>query len=162
MYLTRYTDYSLRVLIYLGLKQNQQVTIREIADSYGISHNHLMKAVHQLGRHGYIRTARGKKGGISLALAPELINVGDVVLAEERFDIVECFNSAKNHCRIAPLCTLERVLDEALGSFLATLNRYTLADILQNRSGLSALLGISQATVNVVRARATKSQNSTF
>ncbi len=144
MYLTRYADYSLRVLIYLGLKQDQPVTIREIADNYGISHNHLTKAVHQLGRHGYIRTVRGKNGGVSLARAPELINIGAVVHTEERFDIVECFNSAKNHCRIAPLCTLAEVLEEALGNFLATLDRYTLADILQNQRGLSALLGLSQ------------------
>jgi Rrf2 family transcriptional regulator, nitric oxide-sensitive transcriptional repressor len=144
MYLTRYTDYSLRVLIYLGLKQNQPATIREIANSYGISRNHLMKAVHQLGRRGYIRTARGKGGWISLARGPELINVGDVVRhMEERVDIVECFDPAKNHCRIAPVCILKRALHEALGSFLTTLDHYTLADILQSRKGLSALLGVS-------------------
>ncbi len=160
MYLTRYTDYSLRVLIYLGLKQDQPVTIREIADNYGISHNHLTKAVHQLGRHGYIRTVRGKSGGVSLARAPELINIGEVVRTGERFNIVECFNAAKNNCRIAPLCTLMKVLDEALGSFLATLNRYTLANILQDQRGLSALLGFSQDKVNGVQAA--KSQNPIF
>lgn len=145
MHLTQYTDYSLRVLIYLGLKQDQPATIREIADRYGISRNHLMKAVHQLGRLGYIHTARGKKGGISLAHVPELIDIGDVVRhMEEHFDIVECFNSAKNHCCIEPVCILKKALHEALNSFLTTLDRYTLADILKSRRGLSALLGVSQ------------------
>lgn len=156
MYLTQYTDYSLRVLIYLGVKQDQPATIREIADRYGISRNHLMKAVHQLGRRGYIHTARGKKGGISLARAPELINIGDVVRRmEEHFDIVECFHTAKNHCCIAPVCILEKALHEALNSFLTTLDQYTLADILQSRKGLSVLLGVTH--VGSVKARTQKS-----
>ncbi len=85
-----------------------------------------------------------KGGGIGLALMPELINIGDVVRRmEERVDIVECFDSAKNHCCITPVCILKKALHEALGSFLTTLDRYTLADILQSRGGLSALLGVS-------------------
>ena len=92
MQLTRYSDYSLRTLIYLGLNRDRRCTIREIADAYGISENHLMKLVHQLGREGFVRTTRGKKGGLELAMPAREISVGAVFRAMEgNFHLVECF-----------------------------------------------------------------------
>lgn len=131
MHLTRYTDYSLRVLIYLGTRQDKLATISEIAAYHDISRNHLMKVVHQLGAHGYIDTLRGKGGGIKLARKPERIVVGDVVRSmEENMDIVACFQPDFSACILAPGCRLKSAMDEALHSFLATLDLYTLADLI--------------------------------
>ena len=131
MHLTRYTDYSLRVLIYLGTRQDKLATISEIAAYHDISRNHLMKVVHQLGAHGYIDTLRGKGGGIKLARKPEQIVVGDVVRSmEENMAIVACFQPDFSACVLAPSCRLKTVMDEALHSFLITLDLYTLADLI--------------------------------
>src|SRR5690606_31457189 len=131
MRLTLYTDYSLRVLMYAGLKQDGLATIPEIARSYGISRNHLMKIVHQLGLLGYRETVRGKRGGIRLAKPPSEINLGEVVRRmEDDMALVQCFGTALPGCPIASACVLRSVLDEALDAFLAVLEGYTLADLL--------------------------------
>lgn len=141
MQLTLYTDYSLRVLIYLGIHRDRLATISEIASGYDISRNHLVKVVHNLSIHGFIRTTRGKGGGLNLARDPELINIGDVVRhTEMNFDVVECFNHATNRCPITPVCALKRALYDALDAFLKVLDGYTLADVLKNGDELSALL----------------------
>lgn len=139
---TRYTDYALRVLMFLGLKPVGELsTIREIATSFGISENHLMKVVTRLGQIGVVETIRGRQGGIRLALPPERILIGDTVRqCEDDMRVVECFDPATNTCPIASVCALPAILDEALGAFMAVLDRYTLADLLQPRSGLARLL----------------------
>lgn len=130
MHITRYTDYSLRVLMYLALKDEQLSTIREIADSYDISKNHLMKVVQELNAKGYLIATRGKNGGLRLAGAPEAINIGALVRdTEQDFALVECFGDS-GACVITPACQLKRVLGEALEAFFAVLDQYTLADIL--------------------------------
>lgn len=99
MQLTLYTDYSLRVLLYLGIHKNEKATINEIADYFKISRNHLVKVVHNLAVCGYIHTVRGKGGGMSLARPAEEINIGDVVRhTEPNFHVVECFNPQTTHC----------------------------------------------------------------
>jgi Rrf2 family transcriptional regulator, nitric oxide-sensitive transcriptional repressor len=131
MRLTRYTDYALRVLLYLGASPDRLSTINEIAAHHNISRNHLMKVVHQLGSWGYIETLRGKGGGIRLARKPEDILLGDVVRhTEGNLEIVECFTPGNSNCIIQPGCRLKTVLNDALTSFLATLDLYTLADFL--------------------------------
>lgn len=133
MHITRYTDYSLRVLIYLAVQDERLATIQEIADSYDISKNHLMKVVHQLTLKGYIESLRGKNGGLRLNRRPEDINVGVLVReTEQDLALVECF-SAGNQCCITPVCGLKNVLAEALQAFLATLDKYTLADLAPHR-----------------------------
>ncbi|MCK2148673.1 MULTISPECIES: RrF2 family transcriptional regulator [Marinobacter] len=133
MHITRYTDYSLRVLIYLAVQGDRLATIQEIADSYEISKNHLMKVVHQLNKKGYIETVRGKKGGMRLLMAPTEIRVGVLVReTEQDLSIVECFTS-KNACKIAPVCGMKGMFGEALGAFLTVLDRYTLADVIQDQ-----------------------------
>lgn len=130
MHITRYTDYSLRVLMYVALQRERLCTIREVADSYGISKNHLMKVVHELNLKGYLHTVRGKHGGIRLGRPPEEIKLGRLVReTEQDLALVECFESG-NECVIAPACRLKGVLAEALQAFLAVLDRYTLADLL--------------------------------
>lgn len=143
MQLKAYTDYSLRVLIYLALQHGPMVNISEVADHYGISRNHLVKVVHNLARGGFIRSQRGKGGGIELAREPAAINVGSVVrYAEGPLRPAECFDAKKNRCVISGACGLAAVLQEASDNFLETLDRYTLADLVRERTRLSSLLGI--------------------
>ncbi|WP_409294679.1 Rrf2 family transcriptional regulator [Peribacillus sp. SCS-26] len=134
MRLTYYSDYSLRVLIYLASgDRDRLVNIKDISEAYGISKNHLMKIIHNLGRIGYIETIRGRNGGIRLARLPADINVGEVVRkTEEDFYVVECFDSAQNQCVISPVCTLKHVLNEALEQFLKVLDQYTIQDMIPN------------------------------
>lgn len=142
MRFTRYTDFAMRVLMYLGLREEGNMsTIKEIAERYDISENHLMKVVHQLGRHGFVTTVRGRQGGMKLAQAPSAINLGDVVRrCEEDMRLVECFDATTNTCPIADICALPPILDEALDAFLGVLDKYTLRDILAPSSQLSAIL----------------------
>ena len=141
MRLTTYTDYSFRVLMRLALHSGELVTIADIARVYRISEHHLMKVVHQLGLAGYIETVRGHGGGLRLARAPDEIKIGEVVRRTEAdFGLVACFRKDES-CVVAPACTLSRVLDEALEAFLAVLDRYTLADLLEKRASLASLLG---------------------
>ncbi len=138
MKLTRYTDYSLRVLMHLAARPERLSSISEIARSYRISQNHLMKVVHDLRKAGYVAAVRGRSGGIRLARAAEEINVGDVVRhTEEGFDLVDC-----GSCIIAPACGLTGVLGEALAAFMRTLDGYTLADLVTNRMEALRAFGI--------------------
>jgi Rrf2 family transcriptional regulator, nitric oxide-sensitive transcriptional repressor len=144
MHLTRYTDYSLRVLIYLAVQQEELATIEEIAKAYGISNAHLTKIVHQLGRAGYVETVRGRGGGLRLAQPPEKIRVGEVVRHTEAMPLVECFDPKTSHCRIEPVCDLRAALRDALEAFLRTLDGYTLADlVVRRRKPLARLFTVS-------------------
>ncbi|MBM7607311.1 Rrf2 family nitric oxide-sensitive transcriptional repressor [Lysinibacillus composti] len=144
MRLTLYTDYSLRVLLYLGVKGKDRLsTIQEIADAYNISKNHLMKVTYELGQLGYIETVRGRGGGIRLAVDPNEINIGKVVRhTEEDFQIVECFSNENNMCKISPACQLKNVLFEALNAYLNVLDQYTIGDFLLSKDELFKLLEI--------------------
>ena len=147
MRLTVYTDFSLRALIYMALHPDRLPTIAEIAGSYGISKNHLMKVVYQLGLAGYIETVRGKNGGLRLARAPDEIILGEVVRrTEPDMALVPCFAPVKALCVITPACTLRRALHEAQSAFLKVLDSYTLTDLVENRSALSGLLARGPAT----------------
>jgi len=131
MKLTHYSDYSLRVLIFLGIRTERLATISEISESYGISRNHVVKVVHHLGQLGYVETLRGKRGGLRLAGKPEDINIGKLVReTEASLQIVECFGDDQA-CVLSPVCVLKNVLNEALVAFLATLDQYTLKDLIK-------------------------------
>ncbi len=146
MRLTLFTDYALRVLLHLGVTQNELTTIKDIAGRYRISENHLMKVAHQLGRDGYITTVRGRKGGLILARAPKDINIGDIVRRyEDDLALVECFDQETNTCPIAGACALTNVFGDALDAYLKVLDRKSLADILKASSSIAERLGLTVA-----------------
>jgi len=145
MRLTRYTDYAMRVLLYLGARPEKLCSIAEISAAYGISQNHLMKVVNDLSRAGYVASVRGRSGGIRLGAAPEAINVGAVVRhTEDGFDLVDCA-----HCLLAPACGLTGALNEALAAFMAVLDRYSLADLMGRRADMRRLLRMDESATPV-------------
>ncbi|HEX8373704.1 MAG TPA: Rrf2 family transcriptional regulator [Geminicoccaceae bacterium] len=147
MRLTRFTDYALRTLIYVGLQEPRQSSIAGIATAYGISETHLVKVVHRLGQLGLIRTTRGRGGGLRLGRPAGEITVGAVVRqTEEDLALVECF--AAGPCAITAPCRLRHVLGEALAAFLAVLDRCTLADLLAEDAApeIARLLGLPRPT----------------
>jgi Rrf2 family nitric oxide-sensitive transcriptional repressor len=144
LHLTVQTDYSLRLLMYLALKEDGLATIAEVAESYGISKNHLMKVAHQLGLAGYIETVRGRRGGLRLARPAEAISLGDVVRkTEPDMAIVMCFEPINAHCAIRPSCVLRRALQKAYLAFVDVLDGYTLGDLVKPKARLRTLLSIA-------------------
>ena len=151
MRLTYHTDYALRVLIYLAVNTGKATRVSDVADSYGISRNHLLKVALRLGRLGYLTTMRGRSGGIALARHPEEINLGEVVRnMEDDFALVECMRLDGGECVISPACRLKGVVRRALEAFLTVFDEYSLADIARNRDALSELLGFSRIAAEPV------------
>lgn len=140
MELSQFTDYSLRVLIYVGVR-GEQVSVREIAESYAISQHHLVKVVHQLAKLGFLKTLRGRNGGITLGRDPGDIRVGDVVRGVEGFGLVECFPERGGDCLIDGTCLLKGALAKARKAFLAELDKLTIADLIVPRGRLQAAFG---------------------
>jgi Rrf2 family nitric oxide-sensitive transcriptional repressor len=137
MRFTLHTDYALRLLMLLAMEADELHTIEEVARRYGISRNHLMKVTQTLAQAGYIKSVRGRGGGIRLGRPAAQINLGAVVRAtEDGFALVECFDRERNTCVVASACGLRGPLDEALRAFLAVLDRYSLADLVSNPNAL--------------------------
>lgn len=144
MRLTVYTDYALRVLMYLALKEDELATIAEISVSYGISRNHLMKVAHQLGVAGYVETVRGRGGGLRLARRIEAIGLGEVVrFTEPDMAIVSCLKPIDAPCALRPSCVLRQALQKSRDAFMSVLDNYTLSDLVRPRGRLVGLLAIS-------------------
>ena len=158
MRLTVYTDYAMRLLMYLALKDDGLATIADVAESYGISKNHLMKVAYQLGVAGYVETVRGRGGGLRLARPIDAINLGDVVRhTEPDMALVQCFPSVDAPCAIRPACVLRRTLERAGKAFLDVLDGYSLADLVKPRAPLRSLLSIDNPATRrqrpAIRAR---------
>lgn len=156
MRLTVYTDYALRVLMYVSVAQQAtrgeaqpsapRPTIAGIAQSYGISRNHLMKVVYELGLAGYLETVRGKNGGLRLARPAAEIVVGEVVRrTEPDLAFVPCLDPVNATCAITPACRLRGAMHQARAAFLTVLDSYTLADLVENRAALEGLLSAADA-----------------
>lgn len=143
MRLTVYTDYALRLLMYLAVKDDGLATIAEVAERYDVSRNHLMKVAHQLGLAGYVETVRGRSGGLRLARPPAEINLGDVVRhTEQDMAIVPCMSPVDAACTIRPSCMLKRALGRATTAFLSVLDEYSLGDLVKPRNALRDLLDL--------------------
>lgn len=163
MRLTVYTDYALRLLMYLALKDDGLATISEVADGYDISKNHLMKVAYQLGVAGYVETVRGRRGGLRLAKPMEAINLGEIVRhTEPDMALVPCFKPINASCAVQRCCVLQRALQKACVAFVDVLDGYTLSDLVQPKTRLQALLSISPSRdthghIDAIRTR-TKSR----
>ncbi len=137
MRLTKYTDYAMRLMIYLGSRPSGLSSIREISDTFSVSQNHMMKVVQDLAGAEFLESVRGRNGGIRLARPTNEINLGALLRHTEGLtDLIDCHG-----CRIAPACALPSVLSEATAAFVAVFDKYTLADLVGKRSELGALLG---------------------
>lgn len=159
MRLTDYTDYSLRVMLYLALRRDELSTIQEISDAYGISKNHLMKVVQRLGELGWVDTIRGRNGGLRLGSNSLELSVGAVVReTESDFALVGCFpdeHGERRSCVIEPQCRLKHALAAAREAFLAELDRHTIGELAQPAGELTGLLGMAPITF-VPRTRAVR------
>lgn len=141
MKLTAYTNFALRTLMYCALRGDRLSRVQDVADAYGISKSHLVKAAYQLGQLGYLENVRGRNGGIRLAMKPEDIVVGEVVRhTEGGMALVECFNPLTNTCPLMEVCRLNRAFIRACDAFLAVLDDMTLADITANQRPLRGRL----------------------
>ncbi len=146
MRLNLQSDYSLRLLMHLAANDGQLITIKQVAERFGISQNHLTKVAYLLGREGFIETVRGRSGGLRLARKPAAIRIGDVVRRMEAdLALVECFPGGEGACFIVPACRLKGVLREALDAFLCVLDRYTIGDLCANNPKLRGLLSSEAA-----------------
>lgn len=151
MRLAEYTDYTLRVLMYCASNPDRLVTIAEIAEAHGVSKNHLMKIVNDLGRQGVLETLRGRGGGLRLVKKPSEIRVGDVVRASETdFRLVECFDADTNTCGLTKTCRMKNLLGSALEAYFRELDSATLADIVgppstPQRKGAGVVIPIKSA-----------------
>lgn len=144
MKLTLHTDYALRMLIFLAVHEGRPSTVSDVASTYGLSRNHLLKVALNLGRLGYVKTMRGRSGGVALALAPKDINVGAVVRAmEDDFALVECLRPDGGCCIITPACRLKGIVRKATDAFLEVFDAYTLDDLIGNGALLKELLVLS-------------------
>ena len=141
MHLTQFSDYSMRVVLYLGCHPSKFVSVDEISRAYGISRHHLVKVVQTLTDLGVVEAQRGRGGGMRLAKRPSEINVGWLIRrTEPHFDLVECFDPEANTCPIAPACALKVALHRAGQAFLDVLDEYSLDQLLTRRSDLVTLL----------------------
>ncbi|WP_118136176.1 Rrf2 family transcriptional regulator [Oceanicella sp. SM1341] len=142
MQLSRYTDYAVRVLVHVAVQEEGKLSsIAEIAQAYGISRNHLMKIVQDLGQAGFVQTVRGRNGGLRLGRPAEEISIGALIRhTEQGPGLVDC-----STCLIAPACSLPRMLREALQAFYAVLDGYSLADVLAGRAQLRDIFAAAEA-----------------
>ena len=144
MRVTVYSDYSLRLLMYLAVRPERLSTIKEIAEAYDISANHLMKVVHQLGLAGYVETIRGRSGGMRLGRPAAEIGLGEVIRhTEPDMDIVPCFEPENRTCPLSRACRLKSALDKARLAFMSVLDEYTLADLTSTPGPIRSFLGLS-------------------
>jgi Rrf2 family nitric oxide-sensitive transcriptional repressor len=141
VHLTRFSDYSLRLVLYLACRPRNVVSADEISRAFGISRHHLVKVVQTLTELGVVEAQRGRGGGMRLAMRPEEVNVGWLIRrTEPHFDLVECFEPGTNTCPIAPACGLKGALHLAQQAFLTVLDGYTLDRFLTRRDDLVVLL----------------------
>ncbi|MBC7908194.1 MAG: Rrf2 family transcriptional regulator [Rhodospirillaceae bacterium] len=129
MKITQFTDYSLRLMMYLASRRDRVVTVREAAEFYGISAEHLKKIVRRLSELGYVATVRGKNGGLRLGVEPDTINLGRLMREEENLSLLPCSDAGESCCPLTG-CKLANVVDEALAAFLGVLDGKTLADLI--------------------------------
>jgi Rrf2 family nitric oxide-sensitive transcriptional repressor len=142
MQLTRFSDYALRMLLYLAAHPDRLVSIGEVSTAYRVSSHHMVKVAQLLVNRGLVRGTRGRRGGLRLAVRADEVTLGAVVrMTEPSLDLVECFDRRRNSCPIEPACGLKGTLRQAQQSFLAVLDQHTLAESLPRAPQLIQLWG---------------------
>lgn len=150
MRMTLHSDYGLRMLTYLALHPDRPCTVSEIATSYHLSRNHLLKVALNLKNGGFVEAMRGRSGGLRLARPPNEIGIGAVIRSlEEDFALVECFRNGGGNCIIAPACRIKGIFGEALAAYMAILEKYTLQHALANAPSLRALFDLATSLPTV-------------
>jgi len=134
MRLTRFSDIGLRVLMYLARSpRGDLVTVAEFSQQFDVPHNHVVKVIGALARHGWVQTTRGRHGGIQLQTAPESMRVGDIMRTlEGDKEAVDCTGL---DCRLAGNCFLRHALRAAVDAFYESMNRHTVADLVGSNTG---------------------------
>jgi Rrf2 family transcriptional regulator, nitric oxide-sensitive transcriptional repressor len=161
MRLTVQTDFALRTLMFLGASEGNQ-TIEVIARHYGISKNHLMKVAQRLVAEGYIESVRGRGGGLALSRPPEALNLGTIVRQlEDTGTFVECFDPITNQCAATPACGLKHILAGGVAAFMAHLDRFSVADLVNDRRLFAQALGISMEANQGLRSSKLQPRNAT-
>ena len=131
MYLSKFTDYSFRILMYLGNNPDKLSTVDELSSILGLSTHHVKKIVYKLSTNNYILSLKGRNDGIKLGMDPKDINLGKLLeITEDNLDILECFSIENNTCSLNNCCKLKPIINDALESFKLELSKYTLDDIL--------------------------------
>lgn len=131
MQLSKFTDYTFRVLIYMATHQEELYTVEQLATKLEVSEHHLKKVIHKLAKTEYLISIKGRSGGLKLGLPPEEINLGEVLKAtEDNLCIVECIKSEMNCNFMTKECKLKGIIKESLHQFIEVFSRYTLEDIL--------------------------------
>jgi len=150
--LTYFSDFALRLVLYLAAHPERVVPVQEVSRAYGISQHHLVKVVQLLVDEGIVGSVRGRRGGLRLIRRPEDVNVGTLVrLTEPNFDIVECFDRPRNTCPIEAACGLKGVFAQARDAFLEVLDAHTLADFVPRAPALIRLWKRSDASLSTTR-----------
>lgn len=141
MRLTTRTNLALRTLMVCAVNEGRTVRKHEIAEVSNASENHLAQVINALGQMGYVKTTRGRNGGLRLGRPMAEINIGEVFRQFEGVvPFAECFGEDANGCPMACYCRLRGALSAAVEAFYASLDQHTLADMVAENSGLAALL----------------------
>lgn len=147
MRLTRQTNLAIRVLMYCAANAGRRSRVPEVARAYAVTDMFMFKIIQPLVEHGLLRTLRGRNGGIELARPASQITLLDVVRAtEESFAMAECFEDENANCPLIDGCSLNSALRDALGAFFATLDKYTIDQLVRTRPGIQTLLGIDKVS----------------
>ncbi len=144
MQLSRFTDYSIRVLFYAASNTQQLTTMAEVSGIYQVSMEHLRKVIHNLAKAGYIKTYRGKNGGFELLRNPADILLGDLIAQTEGIKpLIDCHSQ---QCCLELFCSLKNVISEAHQAFIQNLNRHSVEDLLSNPQMKSQLINIKTSS----------------
>lgn len=142
MQLTTHSDYALRLLVYLAIHpKDKPATVKDVAECYGVSTNHLAKVAQQLVQEKFVLSQRGRGGGLKLAMEPEAINIGKLIRKTEKMELLECFGD-NCKCPIENVCILFNAMRKAQKAFLDVLDDYTLADMVKNKPQLMQSLNV--------------------
>ncbi len=150
MEISLYSDYSFRVLMYLACNSGDLTQIRNISDAYHISENHLVKVVQHLVRLGFVRSVRGRSGGVRLAKDPSEINLGEVFRrTEPNLKLASCFDEETNTCPLMGICHLQTAFEKALEAFIQVLDQITLAELIKDPQSIRGRLSMVEVPKSV-------------